>query len=1074
MSNGILRVTKTLVIGLGSTGTHICNEVARRIEWEVQELDRAPWVQFLTIETNANEPSRFHHSGDFLTLEISAEEFNQVLEYTQAFDEKINLSSWVDPTTLQKLPGKEVAAGAGNIRMVGRLAFLYESNYNAVKQAVISRMANLRDLSDNDATGQLGQLPDGSSPQVEFGDAGRVRVIVAGTLCGGTCSGLAADFGYFLKALLQADEKVTAIFTLPRQDLAPAVEPKAERFKKNAYHALIELNHYHLSGREHEPRIKFPDNIVDGGRFPYDLPYLTMPRQAVAGSLNELKQALADRIFLNIFAPQTDPFAHAVDATVYDAVTDTDKTVMDRQRRAHVFCTFGLSTIEFPVQQVMEACSKRLLAHAIQNWRSRALDSSEESDRLDELGLSWSSLLESLRRLQSGDNLQQRLKQKRDEVMRLARRSAEEAEKSVDELRQGFSTAKSSSSGSLPAGIVPKTFQENRRAAAEAVLNRVRTQTEKRLLAYNDGPAPLKQVLNRVAERISELQVAQAPTLTGESEVVDDLLREIRQIQRSTLLRMFFLRRPSIERLIPKLREALDAEINIREKVEAHRALQHATVRGAPEIGVLDWITRLLRPVQQRVNRLMERSGALAEVLNRRANELARTTPDLNGICIFEPESSAGSRGSVCEEFERCLIEYSGDAAADWREVRERVAAEVIREWETLPAAVVPTSKLSSHEDWILAEFAPGQQEDLILPNDLSRLEGAARRPFLRLTQVDVLERWRKRGGADISAPEARMAAQQAKPFLDVSRPLAERGGRSPIVSRRMVLAPASPVRDAFLKTVKTAFGMADEAVSPDKFRAILLEEWFRFPLSGATSVLGTTGLCTATCRDFPTFFTRKDVPWTGLSEAEVAAFHEAEELLTLALLLDLIEPKAGALIIPWDKTGPTDPGLRHLPLSMGGATQILAKEEADKEGRSLLNARRLLRDKIAEKRRSYPGESRSRDRAFLQHLEEAIMHSGSEIPGWNADRAGECLARFCAADEGLCNAFREAYPPPSAAIEGLWRSKGDEKPGGGIFSEPGFYCSECGGLFGKDEQEAMRAGWRCFVNPEHVAFPRN
>ena len=44
---------KTLVIGLGSTGTRVCNELVRRIEWEMGSLERAPWVSFLAVETRS-------------------------------------------------------------------------------------------------------------------------------------------------------------------------------------------------------------------------------------------------------------------------------------------------------------------------------------------------------------------------------------------------------------------------------------------------------------------------------------------------------------------------------------------------------------------------------------------------------------------------------------------------------------------------------------------------------------------------------------------------------------------------------------------------------------------------------------------------------------------------------------------------------------------------------------------------------------------------------------------------------------------------------------------------------------
>ena len=164
---------------------------------------KAPWVSFLSVETDSNQKSQLHGSGDFCTLAIPASDYIQMVEAPSAYDEKINLSSWIDNATIGKLPGREVCAGAGNIRMVGRLAFLCPDNYTRVRQLVQDRINTLRELSEATAAERRGSLADGSTPDIEFGANGDVRVIVAGTLCGGTCSGVVSDFGYFLKTLLK-------------------------------------------------------------------------------------------------------------------------------------------------------------------------------------------------------------------------------------------------------------------------------------------------------------------------------------------------------------------------------------------------------------------------------------------------------------------------------------------------------------------------------------------------------------------------------------------------------------------------------------------------------------------------------------------------------------------------------------------------------------------------------------------------------------------------------------------------------------------------------------------------------
>src|SRR5581483_3939243 len=107
-----LVVNKTLVIGLGTTGTQICSQIAARIAWEYGDLRRTPWVRFLCLETNAAGRPAVLDPTDFIP----------------AYDEAMKLSAWADQETLRKIPQKSVDDGVGNIRMVGRLALFHKRN----------------------------------------------------------------------------------------------------------------------------------------------------------------------------------------------------------------------------------------------------------------------------------------------------------------------------------------------------------------------------------------------------------------------------------------------------------------------------------------------------------------------------------------------------------------------------------------------------------------------------------------------------------------------------------------------------------------------------------------------------------------------------------------------------------------------------------------------------------------------------------------------------------------------------------------------------------------------------------
>lgn len=104
MSTETLNVLKTLVIGLGTTGTDICNKVAARVRWEYGDLQQTPWIRFLCLETDAKHTPSNLASTDFVKLTISSGEFVSLVQFSQANNEAIHLKRWADKATLEKLP----------------------------------------------------------------------------------------------------------------------------------------------------------------------------------------------------------------------------------------------------------------------------------------------------------------------------------------------------------------------------------------------------------------------------------------------------------------------------------------------------------------------------------------------------------------------------------------------------------------------------------------------------------------------------------------------------------------------------------------------------------------------------------------------------------------------------------------------------------------------------------------------------------------------------------------------------------------------------------------------------------
>ncbi|RIH90974.1 Tubulin like protein [Calidithermus terrae] len=1058
MEQVVQRVTKTLVIGLGSTGTRICDRVAERIVWELGGLERAPWVQFACIETNAGEQGRlrFIEPKDFRNMTINAQQYVQILENAKDYDEKIRLTSWWDRTTLEKLPGQEIETGAGNIRMVGRLAFLFEQNYTAVYTMVKERLEKLRKLSEVVAKEERGPLADGEDPAIEFAHGGQVRVFVVGTLCGGTGSGIAADFGYFLRTVLDESEKSICIFTLPRPELNIADESLANKHKKNAFTALIELNHYFLNDRHRETPVLFPNGDESNpARFPYDMPFLVMAPSTTVDGEGELNQAVADRVFLNVFAPDTDPFAKGVDATIF--------TVGDRDHHAHVFCTFGLSSIEYPVQRIAEACRDRLIGHALSEWVRRTLDPSQVEGRLHGLNITREAFVEALISVADGGDLKPGLEEQVKEIAGQAESNPKQARTSLTKLRESLQRN----------GPVALRLSEARNRAALVIVERVKAEIRQRLLSYHDGPRVLIQTLDAVLNNLEVLR--KEPPVSSSTGEADAILSRLEEYSQSRLLWFVGTKAKVLKHSRSQFRTALEGEIKRRLSALASSVLLDMSLDGVrpPEPGAYARAEKEVRKLRQRLKNLLDRVDAQIVRLNDNVRRLTTTRPAINGTVIFEDDT-------VDLEYRMRLQEWVQklDYAAEWEQGRERMSDSIISSLGDLPSAQsdlrLPDAILADREGtWLDTPSASGASAPTLPGEVLKHLSANALKPFQTLVNEDVLERWVRMPNSE---DQARQVVNRARPFLEVDRATAEKGNRSPVATRRAVLIPRGE-RDSHERFFQLARAQMTQPPhknpSPDYFRAVVLEEWYRFPLRGAPQVMGRDGISKAENRDIPTFHTRADVFWTAITQEHTERFREAEELLVVNILLGRIWPKGGYLVVPWTPTGMADSKERYLPLEVFGAAAYIARQERDARGQNLNNVMGELRNQLVAARRSFGSDPLERDRAFLDALEAGLKQGGwAGIRGWNDELVNEVIQRYCAADADLFTAYQMKYPRSEDSLSVLWRMEGAQREvGGGTYPADGYYCQTCCGLIGATRQEAARNNWKCFVDPSHNVY---
>jgi hypothetical protein len=1043
-----MEVMKALVIGLGSSGIRVCDYVIERIRWELGDEGRAPWVRFLGIETNQTVGTLLRDSDDLQLITISADEYQRLLD-DPAADERLKLSKWADKNLLKQLPGNAVTEGAGNIRMVGRLAFLY--NYDGISAAVSKRLNDLRNLRQTEARERRGALLSGENPELSF--IGSIRVFVIGTLCGGTCSGMAADFGFFLRRHTKADEYILGMFTLPPVALSRSTERRADRYKKNAYTALMELNHYNLVDQGQQALIEFPDGEADMHQMPYDLPYLFFPQGITKEDIDEMHQRIADRIFFNIFAPRTDPFQAAIDAPILG----------DSRRHAHVFMSVGFSTMEYPAERIIEACTARQLAYTLGQWNSRTLSESEKNHRLSEIGLRWETVCEWLFSTRDGGSIESILLQRVQEIVKTTARSIDTADAEIRTLREAFSSKGiiyDPPPQQIYPGVVLSTCLSNKEFVREQFLNRVRGVIQRDLLDYNVGPAALRDLMQAASNRLNEFRQISRPDINQSVQTVNQLLESIRRTQRSKKLAATLLKQRELRRLQSQLERALGEEV----KSRLRDAVLSVLLGSSGETGVLQTLEQEVKILKQRLDNLVKRIMVQREIYDDRDRNLSHSQPNAAGVILFKPDPE----GTVTNEYRQCLV-TAGELGTTWDLQREKEAREIIRNWDELLSHVVPQGALRIEDDWLYQDFR--REIDTPLRSSLkNQIENRARQPFLNLLRANLFEKWWEY----YVTPEdrnshARQLCEGIVPSVKIDRLRAEQGGRSPIATWNVLVLPSEGNhRQDFLQVIHTSLpANCNFAESPHRYRVLMIQEWQRWPLAGVPDiVLPPNGLCAAECNDFPTFHTRVDVNWTPLTEEEIQHMERVENSLILGVLCDVVQPRHGSLEIQGSGTAHDDT-CWLLPLELGQATRQVAVIRSDLNGRSLGNIVTVIEQRVAWKRQEIADDCQ-----FISFLISQLREGkGNEIPGWDRGRVWKAITLYCASDDALMQALMQVNPIRPEIKQSLRKKRGDQKPRGGTFDKDGYYCTECGGMIGETEEEALRNGWRCYVNPQHSFY---
>jgi len=1055
-----LAFKKTLVIGLGTSGKDICDSIAERLQWQYGSARNIPWVRFFVLETNQDVPRGSLDGRDIQPLTIEPGDFASLINHTSPHDQEMDLSTWVDWDTLRRIPNDQVTDGAGNIRMVGRLALLYTENFNRVREGIRTRVEELRALTDFDAHQAFIRGYGADAPEIEL--APTLRVFVVGSLCGGTCSGTVTDFGYIVKDVLgTSTDKTAAFLTLPSENLDPSTNSSANRFKRNAFAALQELNHFHYRRGDRapdRPTIKAGGRVLNTDSDPYDAVYLLSPVGTSPEDVDKLHRAIAERIYINIFNNSVDQYAKLVDATHHGKKADPSAALTDPQHyadstgHAFAFCTFGLATIEYPVQEVLKGCTYRLLWKAFVDWTSLpahvAIDPIVAS-----LGLSFDALTQAIMTMgdASNDAIEAEVTSTAQKVAQQFPQNRDAARQALEGVRHKFDTT------------YPDRVERAARRLADRKYQEVLQQVQG-MIAGPNGLARSRAFVLGVLKKLEDLQPPGDPDVGKAMNLVNTALQSVVQ------------QNPGCAYILPHWRRAkramekAAADLSQRVLNEMH---SRETKLVIPALRTGGAFHQFLRPrvqdLQARLDRLDRRVSDLMNKLDRDVHNLAMNMPNVHGQVLFDP---GWSGGTVLRRYQAVLenLGNSGGQFLTGDEVEQREAREIIRCWEAELSNLIT----GQGADWLKQPVIPGA-EVYIPPEVFARMEERARGVFREIQNTSVVDELLGRPDREAIA---RKAVAQMSPFIVVHDAQVRYNGGRPLQSTNAVLVPDEDQRVLELLRNNDLSAQSKPLPSGERSRIVLLQEYHRFPLRAAPAIVDQTSgvsnaLSNARCNDFPTFFTRKDVDWESISLRDRQALQDAENTLALGILLDVVQVEQRALKFPVQRRDPGQPNTCELPGSIRRAARRLALSEG--QHTLPIGALNQLTSKVQAAMEDL-AKQMTHEGAIQKLTDRLDQYAKSRGVADLTDVGPRAITFFCLPEQGGDEAWKTAYntvfAPSSEEVDAMRKKAGTPWPDGeGSYEKDGIYCTwpGCYSIVGKDEVEAARNGWRCYHQGHNV-----
>jgi hypothetical protein len=365
---------RTLIVGLGTNGSHMVDQLLRELKGIHGDLKKFPHVMALKIDTAKvtddyidGEQVRHVQLGDYVTVNVSDwREYRNLGLY--------GVRDWLTSETLEKLDGFNFSTGAGNYRPIGQFCMVMAAK--AIRQHIQTAIVHLQNV--NTALDQ------------------NLSICVFGFAGGGTCSGGLVTLLEAIQLEIMASAwnpvgaspnlpkaRVRVYLSVPHRNFIPS-DLNDQYFISNTVGLLQSLEDARSLPEYGALAATFTATLTPGDK------------RALVG--NAQYQRLAHAVFLiqPVSSSDTQSAGQSIsDAVLAQILADrdiigedlVDKFTPDEFKRVTLFST---TRATYPLQDIANGLTAKALMEALSLWTGKSSTSTDFSavakEVLDDVG----------------------------------------------------------------------------------------------------------------------------------------------------------------------------------------------------------------------------------------------------------------------------------------------------------------------------------------------------------------------------------------------------------------------------------------------------------------------------------------------------------------------------------------------------------------------------------------------------------------------------------------------------------------------------------------------------------------